>query len=282
MGKPNPLFAVMKSLISVTVFGCLLIFTIPPVHSTSQQEESQGKGYLLLQTKHVGLSVKIDGQLIGQTPLDLQMLPTGLHKINISHPGRVNWLDRDWSREVSIAPDDTLVIEVNFERSFSINSQPFGAEVFLEDQRVGETPIFVKLLEGEMKRLTLSKTGFKDTTMILGLCEEQFFNIPLKRTKESLDFSLKTKELEFKRKSKTKRYLYTSVGLSVVSGALALYFRNKGNQNHDRYLATADPQTFNKFFDDAKKYDRYAAVSFGTFQVSFIFSFYLYLKEANR
>ena len=160
--------------------------------------------------------------------------------------------------------------------------QQFGAEVFLEDQRIGETPMFLKLLEGEMKRVTLSKTGFKDTTMILGLSEEQFFNIPLRRTKESLNFSLKTKELEFKRKSKTKRYLLTSAGLSVVSGALALYFRNKGNQNHDRYLSTADPQTFNKFFDDAKKYDRYAAVSFGTFQVSFIFSFYLYLKEANR
>jgi hypothetical protein len=68
----------------------------------------------------------------------------------------------------------------------------------------------------------------------------------------------------------------------VVSGVLAFYFKKRGNDAYDAYLSTGNPQEFNPAYSQAKRFDKLAAVSFGVFQVSFVASFYLFLKRANK
>lgn len=240
--------------------------------------QTQDTGYLLLQSDHKGLVVKIDGELIGYTPVEVISLSAGAHEIHVSHPNRANWLDRDWLKEIDIIAGDTLRVKVAFERSYSIHSQPFGAAVFLADRKIGETPLFFNLNEGEIKEVTLTKEGFRDTTFSVGLTDEQFFDIALKPVTQSVAVPLDKKN----KQSNSKLYLYSAIGLSVVSGVTALYFRSRANDKYESYLQTGNPARFNAFYDDARKFDRYAAISFGTFQISFIVSFYLFLKEANR
>ncbi|MFQ5648953.1 MAG: PEGA domain-containing protein [bacterium] len=237
-------------------------------------------GFLKMNTSHTGLAVKIDGAFVGYTPLNLLQLDSGPHKIHVAHPDRSNWLDTDWVEQVEIAPNDTLTVNVMFQRSFSINSQPYGAAVYLENEPVGETPVFVRIVEGETKQVTLSKTGYRDSTFTLGGETTQFYDITLQRS--SHDFDPQLQGFKQKGKSKTKVHFFTALGLAVASGTLALYFRSKADNKYDRYLETGNPRTFNKFYDDAKKFDKLAAVSFGTFQVSFVVSFYLFLKQANQ
>lgn len=258
-----------------------LIFSILGSETAYAQTAGQipDAGYLLLQSDHKGLAVKIDGQLIGYTPLGILSLSAGSHEIYVSHPNRANWLDRDWLGKIDIVANDTLRVKVAFEKSYSVNSQPFGASVFLADRKIGETPLFFNLNENEIKKITITKEGFRDTTFSVGLTGQQFFNIALKPTRKNIAMP---QDSGLKKSSKNKVYFYSAIGLSVVSGVAAFYFRSKANDKYESYLQTGNPQRFNAFYNDAKKIDRYAAVSFGTFQVSFIFSFYLFLKEANR
>lgn len=245
-------------------------------------QQAQEQGYLILETKHNGLAVRIDGKFMGFTPLPGFDLTPGTHKVTVSNPYRANWLDQDWFADVKLSPGDTLRVKPVFKKSYSINSTPFGASVFFQNQRIGETPIFFTLEENETGFLTLSKDGFVDTTFVIGQSEQRFFKIMLKPQKRPLDLSVLPSDFELDKRPRSKKYFYSTLGLSVVSGALALYFRSKGNSSFDRYLGTGDPELMNKYFNEAKKFDRFAAASFGVFQVSFILSFYLFLKQANR
>ena len=239
-------------------------------------------GYLMLETKHEGLEVRIDGRFIGLTPLGFVALPPGQHKVRISPPAPGNWLDAGWFDNVRILPADTLRVPVVFETSYSIRSMPYEAKVLLDSEKIGLTPIFFKLFENEGKNVTLSKQGFADTTFAVGLGEKRFFDVKLKRHLEDIEISRAAMNDKLRSNSRSKRRLYTAGGLALVSGALALYFREKGNDRYDRYRSTGEPGAADRFFADAKRYDRFAAAAFGVFQVSFVASFYFFLKDANR
>lgn len=246
----------------------------------SRQDDA--RGYVALQTEHRGLEVTVDGHFKGLTPTGILSLLPGSHRIVVRHPSRTNWLDRDWLKEVQIAPGDTVTLDVVFKRSYSINSEPFGAEVFMDDKKVGETPLFVTLLEDESKQLIISHEGYQDTTVTLGGDRIRFLDVKLKTEMKETDLSVPVELVQERDRSTSKVLLFSAIGLSVVSGALALYFRDRGNESYDKYLSTGDPAQFNQFYDDAKRYDRYAAASFVTFQVGFVASFYLFLRITNR
>lgn len=250
--------------------------------SVMLEKQLADDGYLILQTRHKGLEIRVDQRLIGYTSDSVIVLSAGTHRVVVRHPNRSNWLDEDWFADIEVSEGDTLRLTVIFKKSYSINSKPYGASVFLEQEYIGETPIYVKLYEHEIKNVRLVKQGFEEKKIVIGNSDQQFFDVALQPDKAALDLSLQKVERDLRSHSKTKLYLYSTIGLAAVSGALALYFRNRANDRFERYRGTGNPELIDRFFNDAKKYDRYAAVSFGVFQVSFIVSFYLLLKQANR
>jgi len=266
---------------------CLASFILSVVapgsgHAQDNSQENDIRGYLVIQTEHRGLEVTVDGQFKGLTPTGTLTLAPGRHRVVVRHPSRTNWLDQDWMQEVNIAPDDTVVVKVVFKKSYSINSEPFGAEVFMDGKKMGETPLFINLNENEIKDVTISHEGYRDTTVTLGGNRTRFVDVRLKPRVKETDLSLPDEIVQERDRSTSKVLLYSAIGLSVVSGALALYFRDQGNESYDKYLSTGDPAQFNQFYDDAKRFDRYAAASFVTFQVGFVASFYLFLRITNR
>ena len=263
---------------------CFFFVKLPLSYGAGPRPEypADEHGYLMLETKHQGLEVRIDGRFIGITPLGYVVLPPGLHKVRISPPVPGNWLDGGWLENVRISPADTLRVPVVFVTSYSIKSTPYEAKVLLDSDEIGQTPIFFKLFENERKYVTLSKQGFADTTFAVGLAERRFFDIKLKRRMEDPEISEAAKSDKLRNGSRSKLRLYAASGLALVSGALALYFREKGNDRFDRYRSTGEPGAADRFFADAKRYDRFAAAAFGIFQVSFVASFYFFLKDANR
>ncbi len=270
---------------SILVFSLSFSFVLSEVLVAAELKNCpkiEEWGYLKIITRRHGLAVKIDGNLTGFSPLEILTLAPGLHRVQVAHPDQANWLDRDWIGEVNIAAGDTSTIEVLFKRNYSIHSQPFGAAVLLDNQKLGETPTFLKLDETEIKQITLLKTGYQDTILTLGSSNIQFFDIKLRKRTEEPSLILATGEFSIKKKSKTNHSLFAAIGLTVVSGALGIYFRKKANNEFDQYLQSGDPQRFNESFDQSKKFDNYAAVSFAAFQTSFVLSFYLFLKKINN
>lgn len=272
----------------VRITGLILIFCFSFSVLTSQilvakqnsEIAREEWGYLKVITKHTGLAVKVDGNLLGFTQLEVQTLKPGRHKVRVSHPSPATWFDQDWTSEIEILTGDTLTIEILFKNSYSIHSQPFGASVLLNNGEIGETPTFFKLDENRTGVVTLSKAGYRDTTFTVGKSEQQFFDIQLKNKKEIADLNLASGEPALKKRS--KHLLFAAMGVSLVSGALGIYFRNKGDDKFEEYLGSGNPARFNKSFDNAKKFDRYAGVAFVAFQVSFLASFYLFLKNVNN
>ena len=270
---------------SILVFSLSFSFVLSEVLVAAELKNCpkiEEWGYLKIITRQHGLAVKIDGNLTGFSPLEILTLAPGLHRVQVGYPKQANWLDRDWIGEVNIAAGDTSTIEVLFKKNYSINSQPFGAAVLVDNQKLGETPTFLKFDETEIKQITLSKAGYQDTILTLGSSNIQFFDIKLRMNAEEPNLILTPGEFSIKKKSKTNRSLFAAIGLTVVSGALGVYFRKKANNEFDQYLQSGDPQRFNESFDQSKKFDNYAAVSFAAFQTSFVLSFYLFLKKINN
>ena len=276
---------------SVRTIGSFLIlslsfsFLMPEILFAVEQKKHSSKeewGYLKIITRQHGLAVKIDGNATGFSPLEILTLAPGLHRVQVGHFDQANWLNLDWIGEVNIAVGDTSTIEVLFKRNYSINSQPFGAAVLLDNQKLGETPTFLKFDETEIKQITLSKAGYQDTILTLGSSNIQFFDIRLRKKAGEPSLILTPGEFSIKRRPKTNRNLFAAIGLTVFSGALGIYFRKKANNEFDQYLQSGNPQRFSESFDQTKKFDNYAAVSFVAFQASFVLSFYFFLKKVNN
>ncbi|MFQ5707158.1 MAG: PEGA domain-containing protein [bacterium] len=276
----------MGKLYTITLSCFLLIgsstLSFPQAATKSvEKPNNQEQGFLLLRVQHPGLDVRIDGKLIGFTPLPVLTLAPGSHAVVVNNPYQVNWFDQPWSQEVTIAASDTLIIYVLFKKSYSINSIPFGAAVDLNRKRVGTTPIFLSFEENQIKNVSLTKPGYLDTTFVIGRNDQRFYEIKLIPNTKRLDV-VSSFPSRHPKKSRSKLTLYSAIGISLVSGGLALYFRERGNSNYNRYLRTGNPRQMNKFLSSSKRFDRLSAASFGVFQVGIIFSFYTLLKRANQ
>lgn len=270
---------------SMLIFSLSFLFVLFEVLVAAELKncpQIEDWGYLKIITRHRGLVVKIDGDLTGFSPLEIRALAPGLHHVQVGHFDPANWLNRDWVGEVNITAGDTSTIEVLFKRNYSINSRPFGAAVLLDQQKFGETPTFLKFDAAEIKQITLSKAGYQDTILTLGSSDIQFFDIKLRKKTGEPSLVLTSGQFSIKQKSKRNRNLFAAISLTVVSGALGIYFRKKANKEFNQYSQFGDPQQFNESFDQTKKYDKYAAVSFATFQASFALSFYFFLKKVNN
>src|SRR3990172_9332753 len=105
----------------VTCISLFLLFSLSnlifytPLFAKPQNED----GYLILQTKYRGLSVKIDGKFVGYTRPDAFLLPAGKHSLSVSHPDGDNWLVSDWIEQIVIFANDKTSVNVSFDKSYS-------------------------------------------------------------------------------------------------------------------------------------------------------------------
>lgn len=265
-------------LLPVLLAYLTLSFAVPGFAGVAQETV---QGYLTLQTEHRGLEVRVDGNRVGHTPVRELALAPGPHEVGVENPYRSNWFDRPWTAEVVVTAGDTAVVDVVFEKSYSVNSQPFGAAVHFEQELLGETPLFFSLAEDSTGTVRLSREGYVDTSFVIGDSKRRYFNIALVPEQPVTPPEVAA-DIAPEKQKRSKLPIYLAVGVSAAAGGLALYFRQKGNERYDQYLSTGDPQRMEAYLSDAKRFDRLAAISFGVFQVSFVFSFYALIKRANR
>ena len=111
-------------------------------------------GRLLVRSTPAGASVMVDGQSRGVTPLDLRDLAFGAHTIEISHSGhdsrqrRVTLSERRPARSVDfeLRPRSVpapAIATTNPTGSLQVASRPSGAQVFVDDNLIGTTPLLL-------------------------------------------------------------------------------------------------------------------------------------------
>jgi hypothetical protein len=237
-------------------------------------------GHLVIHTRHSGLEVVVDGMFFGRTPLPPLSLPAGNHQILVSHPRRGSWMAQDWWQDIRIFEQDTLKLDVVFKMSYTIRSEPYGADVLVEGRKVGETPMYYQLNDDRIEQITITKKGFDDSTLVIGDAGKSSYDIDLAPSSKPSDIpglaGVASETVQTTRRNPT--ILYAGATAALVTGALAFYLKKRANDNYDKYLKTGDSEQFSQYYDDANRYDNYFRLSFVGFQVSLVFTVLSFMK----
>ena len=136
-------------------------------------------GEFSFSTQPAGAEVLVDGQLLGTTPYRAEILQ-GEHEVTLKLAGHKAWQDT-----LEVAAGQTAELPtVALERADGlvfIRSQPSGANVTINGQFRGQTPVEVALPPGRSHEISLFKSGFDATSRTIETRpdEEQDITVPL-------------------------------------------------------------------------------------------------------
>jgi formylglycine-generating enzyme required for sulfatase activity len=122
---------------------------------------------VILDSQPAGASVRIDGELVGRTPLTTEVLE-GDREIEISLAGfkphrrrlRVEAEETVELQTVRLLPNDGIL---------TLSSVPPGATVTVDGEYRGQTPLEVSMAPGRQYEVNLSKLGYEPQTLELAL-----------------------------------------------------------------------------------------------------------------
>jgi PEGA domain len=257
-----------------SLLASLLFIAIPALL------HSQDFGYAKIETDSIGIEILIDGKLIGMTPLPAIALQPGNHQVAALHPQRFLWGNLDWLQNVQTLPGDTVIVRPTFKILFSIQSQPFGAEVYLNSVLQGTTPLTIAIESKDSSSVILKKEGYNDQFLDLNQYQANHLQIPLIKNNQSFDFK-QVEENEQKRQSHYRKLTYGMWGLSVLTGLATVYFKDQADEKYQQYLVAGSLKNMNKLYNDAKRFDQYSNISLGAVQGCFVLSFYFLIKSVN-
>jgi hypothetical protein len=129
-------------------------------------------GRLLVRSKPAGAAVMVDGQSRGVTPLALRELVLGAHTIEVTHPGhdtrrrRVTLSERRPERSLDFVLRPTKVptpaaAATDSTGSLQVASRPSGAQVFIDDNLIGTTPLLLSNVATGSRHLRVELSGYK-------------------------------------------------------------------------------------------------------------------------
>jgi serine/threonine-protein kinase len=117
--------------------------------------DGKSEGRLTLATKPRGLTVTLGGKVIGTTPLEAVELPVGKHTLALAS-SRFG-IQRSLTVEVAAGELTTKTVDVP-RGKLVINARPF-AEVYVDGEHVGTTPVTRPVYEGRHEVKLVSEAG---------------------------------------------------------------------------------------------------------------------------
>lgn len=157
---------------------------------------------------------------------------------------------------------DSVMINYNY-----IDSYPQNAEVKLDSEFIGRTPIYFQWADSTFpKSIKISLQGYNEETLIINsteLINKKFILVPIK--KRTLINIVKEDKLPyFKEPRKVVPIVLSSV-FTAASGVAAFYFKSLASDNRKHYETFGDSESL----DNKKKYDLLGGISIVALQVGF-------------
>jgi len=183
----------------------------------------------------------LDTSYLGKTPLSNYEAKKGEYKLKVINPkSLLAWENENEVISLNLSQDTT--INVYFKYYYYFNTDPFNASVFNNDSLLGLTP-FRFFSDDELSgNLLIKKKNYRD--FVFDLKNYSFetganINLQSKGKVNINDIVYKNRGTQFK----TKRSLYTIIGLgaaSIVGGYFAINFKNKANEAYDSYVTSGN------------------------------------------
>jgi len=126
--------------------------------NTQKVELFEGGGTVEFVVDPANAEVFIDGQAAGTAPIRLTDLPLGTHRYVISAP-----LHEGATGEFVFRQGANLLIVEELETSagkWEVRSTPSGADVYIDDELVGQTPLSATDISNDLHRVRVSKEGY--------------------------------------------------------------------------------------------------------------------------
>jgi hypothetical protein len=254
----------------------------------AQKTASTSHVVVSVESKQLGLPVLIDGKEAGFTPLRNWPLPPGKHEIAVKRSSPESWLDFDWTETCSLQAGDTLKLVARFLKGYSLNSTPFGAEVFVNGILHGTTPLVLRLPEGEAASVEIRKAGYQTAQLQAGKAREagqpetRLYAVTLKADQASELIREVEQSRRLFRVSKNRRIALAAAGLSLASGVAAILLKDKADNFYQQYLTTGLPAAMESAYQRTVDYDRYSGIATAVFEASFAASFYFFIKSTSE
>ncbi|MDZ7374471.1 MAG: PEGA domain-containing protein [candidate division KSB1 bacterium] len=230
--------------------------------------------YLLVQPWYEGLgSVTVDGGPAHEISPGLFRCPPGRHSVVVARnlplwpPVHVYRVD------TILVANDTLCLRLP--EVLRIDSVPADAEVWIEDQFLGRTPLWTVVEPSwEGKHLLFRKPGYQELMVRL-----ESYQAGRVRAQLIPDSSSRAIPLVVPRTAQLwkKRTLAASL-LTLSAGILAVELRNEANQTYSEYTHAGSLHRMRTLYDRTRRLDRYSAASYAAFEIGFVLSFYCFLR----
>lgn len=222
------------------------------------------------------LPVFLDNQRIGVTPLKGMLIGTGPHELAVQSPFGPVWNQPHYTSSFVAVPDQNYWFFAEFEKKISINSQPYGAQVYRDTTLIGKTPLSVS---SDVGKVLITHPGYKPYELDLREIEHLSFIVNLQPQEEWI---LSQKKMEWRishRHKSRQKMMFISMGFSTIAGLFTIHFRSEGNDEYGRYLQTGVPGEMDRYYKKAQEYDRLAGLSYALFELGFVLTGYYFLTS---
>ncbi len=133
---------------------------IPEKDIVLSPELRMNVGSIIIESEPTDALVLIDDKEVGNTPITMTDLKSGIHFVAVRKDGYANW-----NNNVNIVPDEeiTLAAELQLKTgAVSIKSEPSNARTMVDGKEVGTTPITITDLESGIHNIEVSLAGFEN------------------------------------------------------------------------------------------------------------------------
>lgn len=235
----------------------------------------------MLEVNHnnAGLAIFLDDLKIGTTPLVSYPISPGQHELLVRSPLWPSLNMADYNMTFTAEAGKTYLFTPQFSMSVSVNSIPYQADIYIDSTKAGVTPLVLFKSTGSDAIVRLEKTGYEPWEGRLSSWIDSIRTIILLPKPIWLQQQEKMQHRIQKKISWSRRSLYGSLLLGIVSGVATIHFRGKGNDAYSAYLETANSSEMERYYSRAVHYDRIAGVSYTVFELSFLASGYFFLKS---
>ncbi|MDD4149707.1 MAG: PEGA domain-containing protein [Bacteroidales bacterium] len=133
------------------------ILVIANKEYTIEQTLEPKLGVISVQSEPLGASIFIDGEFVGTTPKFVRDVFVGDREISIEKQGYATHKDR-----IAVEYDQTkeFVFRLKSARQFLINTKPQGADVYINNVLIGQSPIELELDYTKHNKIKINKNGY--------------------------------------------------------------------------------------------------------------------------
>jgi TolB-like protein len=139
-----------------------------------QGTQKTASGAYTVSSSPSGAAIFIDGEEVGVTPKKIKDIPVGAHVLKIEKEGYTSV-----EGKIIIEAGKTKKYKGNLKKAkrLVVNTAPSGAEVYVDDKYIGNTPLQYPLEEGKTVMVVIKKAGYKTWRNRIEMDDDQYLKM---------------------------------------------------------------------------------------------------------